>query len=137
MLAMKNLVENAIKYTPSGGTVRVTTELRAPEPGTTPAGTTKGALPAELLVRVSDTGIGIPPEHVERIFERFYQIDPARSGTNAITNPRLSGRGTGLGLSIVKHAVGALGGSVRVQSKLGEGSTFEVRLPQAMQVENG
>lgn len=130
MLALKNLVENAIKYTPLGGAVRVEVRSGAPPAPQTPAaGAPSPKIPAdsaELLVRVCDTGIGIPPEHLDRVFERFYQIDPARSGTN----PRVSGRGTGLGLSIVKHAISALGGSVSVQSKPGEGSTFEVRLPQ-------
>lgn len=131
MLALKNLVENAIKYTPAGGAVRVemhSSPAAAPQSaGAGPRDRDASAEPCELAVRISDTGIGIPPEHLDRVFERFYQIDPARSGTN----PRVSGRGTGLGLSIVKHAISALGGSVSVQSKLGEGSTFEVRLPQA------
>ncbi len=118
ILALKNLVENAIKYTPDGGKVSVTCQgdLRSGIAAATP----------EVVIRVSDTGIGIPAEHLDRVFERFYQVDPARTGTN----PRVSGRGTGLGLSIVKHAVSALGGQVSVQSKLGEGSLFEVRLPQ-------
>ena len=119
MLALKNLVENAIKYTPDGGKVALGGERRPVKTGGRHDG-------EELVLRVVDTGIGIPPEHLDRVFERFYQVDPARSGTN----PRVSGRGTGLGLSIVKHAASALGGSVSVRSKLGEGSTFEVRLPQ-------
>src|SRR5690606_11425377 len=126
MLALKNLVENGIKYTPERGAVRVRMQLRAPgRPGAAPAGEI-GPESAELLVRVEDTGVGIPPEHLDRVFERFYQVDPARTGTN----PRVSGRGTGLGLSIVKHAVNALGGTVRVESRPGQGSVFEVRLPQ-------
>jgi two-component system phosphate regulon sensor histidine kinase PhoR len=131
MLAMKNLVENAIKYTPVGGSVHVECAWQAPPAHKTPVAGSKAAhgksRSEDLVVRVSDTGIGIPAEHLDRVFERFYQIDPARTGTN----PRVSGRGTGLGLSIVKHAVSALGGSVRVESKVGEGSMFEVRLPQA------
>ena len=126
MLALKNLVENGIKYTPPGGVVRVGSAWRAPDAhGEAPVGknSSKGA---EFLVRVSDTGMGIPAEHLDRVFERFYQIDPARTGTNAMTNPRLSGRG----MSIVKHAVGALGGTVKVESQVGRGSTFTVVLPQ-------
>jgi two-component system phosphate regulon sensor histidine kinase PhoR len=63
---------------------------------------------------VTDTGVGIPPEHLDRVFERFYQVDPARSGS--------AGRGTGLGLAIVKHAVHAMGGSVQLRSTLGRGT---------------
>ncbi len=114
LLALKNLVENGIKYTPSGGSV----ELRH-------AATERGD---RLTVR--DTGMGISPEHVDRVFERFYQVEAARTGTNAHTNPRSSGRGTGLGLSIVKHAVGALGGTVAVESELGRGTTFTILLPR-------
>lgn len=130
MLAVKNLVENALKYTPVGGAVRVECSWQAPlmhKDGVRPKAAQRGSHTDVLVLRISDTGIGIPPEHLDRVFERFYQIDPARTGTN----PRVSGRGTGLGLSIVKHAVSALGGSVSVRSKLGEGSTFEVSLPQA------
>jgi len=75
-----------------------------------------------LLLAVADTGIGIPLEHRDRVFERFYQVDPARSGT--------AGRGTGLGLAIVKHAVAALGGAVRLESWVGKGTTVTCILPQ-------
>lgn len=137
MLALKNLVENAIKYTPDGGAVRVWCSVGATPGAQTGASGSKtasgGELSKDLVLRVSDTGVGIPPEHLDRVFERFYQVDPARTGTN----PRVSGRGTGLGLSIVKHAISALGGTVRVESKLGEGSTFEVRLPQSRSAPRG
>ncbi|MBI2873489.1 MAG: PAS domain-containing protein, partial [Firmicutes bacterium] len=99
-----NLVDNALKYTPAGGRVTVST----------------AGLGTESLVTVEDTGIGIPSEDLPRIFERFYRVDKARS--------RQLG-GTGLGLSIVKHIVEAHGGSVRVESRPGIGSRFEVRLP--------
>lgn len=102
--AVDNLVDNAIKYTPEGG--RVTARVR-----------TEGET-AEISVR--DTGIGIDPVDRPRIFERFYRVDKARS--------RELG-GTGLGLSIVKHIVLAHGGSVRVESTPGSGSTFVARLP--------
>lgn len=72
-----------------------------------------------MTLTVSDTGIGIPPESVDRIFERFYRVDKGRS--------RELG-GTGLGLSIVKHIAGLYGGSVQVRSTLGEGTVFTVRL---------
>ncbi|RIK37778.1 MAG: sensor histidine kinase, partial [Chloroflexi bacterium] len=101
-----NLVENAVRYTPAGGTV--TLSLRR-----------LGAV-AELTV--SDTGIGIPPEHLPHIFERFYRVDRGRS--------RALG-GTGLGLSIVRQVAESHGGQVRVRSKVGEGSTFTVALPVA------
>ncbi len=99
-----NLLDNACKYTPSGGSVRLT--LRS-------AG-------EQLEVGVRDSGIGIDPRDRERIFERFYRVDKARS--------RELG-GTGLGLSIVKHLVQSLGGSITVQSELGRGSHFRVNLP--------
>ena len=107
-LVLKNLVENAIKFTPAGGRVEMTFERRE-----------DGA----VALAVADTGCGIPAEHVERVFERFYQVDPARSGA--------AGRGTGLGLAIVKHAVNALGGQIDVRSKPGQGTTITCLLPQA------
>ncbi len=109
-LVLKNLVENSLKFTPPGGSVVVS--MRAVEVDGRPA----------VELSVSDTGIGIPPEHRDRVFERFYQVDPARSGT--------AGRGTGLGLAIVKHAVAALGGSVRLESTVGTGTTVTCVLPQ-------
>ncbi|MBL8732526.1 MAG: PAS domain-containing protein [Planctomycetes bacterium] len=99
-----NLVDNAIKYTPQGGQVTV----RA------------GAQHDRLRLEVVDTGIGLSPEDQERVFERFYRVDRARS--------RELG-GTGLGLSIVKNTVKNLGGDVGVRSELGKGSTFWVELP--------
>jgi signal transduction histidine kinase len=101
-----NLLVNAITYTPRDGKAEVTVE---PHDGC-----------AVLAVR--DTGIGIPEEDLDRIFERFYRVDKARSR---------SAGGTGLGLAIVKHAVGLHGGSVEVKSKLARGSTFTVRIPLA------
>ena len=76
----------------------------------------------EVTLRVSDKGIGIPSRDIDRIFERFYRVDRARS--------RETG-GTGLGLAIVKHVVENHGGSVDVESELGRGTTFRVRLPGA------
>ena len=103
-LLVHNLLDNALRYTPPGGTVSVS--LRAIESV------------AELSVK--DTGVGIPELDLDRVFERFYRVDAARS--------RQTG-GTGLGLSIVRGIAEALGGSVGVESQLGVGSTFTVRLP--------
>ena len=100
-----NLVDNAVKYTPPGGRVEVT----------------GGCEGSELVIRVRDTGIGIPEGKLPRIFERFYRVDKARSKETG---------GTGLGLSIVKHTAENHGGRVTVESTLGEGSTFTVYLPR-------
>jgi heavy metal sensor kinase len=103
---LTNLIGNGAKYTPAGGTVTVA--LR-------PDGER-----AELTVR--DTGIGIPPEHLSHIFDRFYRVDQGRAR---------SAGGTGLGLSITRWAVEAHGGEIGVESVLGEGSKFRVLLPLA------
>ncbi|HIR52437.1 MAG TPA: HAMP domain-containing protein [Candidatus Onthovicinus excrementipullorum] len=99
-----NLTDNAVKYNRPGGRVTVHGRQEA----------------GNIVISVSDTGIGIPPESVDRIFERFYRVDKGRS--------RELG-GTGLGLSIVKHIAGLYGGSVRVDSTLGQGTAFTVCLP--------
>jgi two-component system phosphate regulon sensor histidine kinase PhoR len=103
---LDNLVDNALKYTPPGGRIQV--RWRADDD--------------HVRLEVEDTGIGIPEADLPRIFERFYRVDKARS--------REMG-GTGLGLSIVKHLVQAMGGSVRASSRVGQGTTFTVRLPRA------
>jgi two-component system, OmpR family, sensor histidine kinase SenX3 len=100
-----NLVDNAVKYTPPGGRVEVTGGFEG----------------SEIVIRISDTGIGIPEGKLPRIFERFYRVDKARSKETG---------GTGLGLSIVKHVAENHGGRVTVESALGEGSTFTVYLPR-------
>ena len=102
--ALVNLIDNAIKYSESGRVVRVSAE-RAP---------------GEVVLTVRDEGCGIPEEHLARVFERFYRVDPARS--------RKAG-GTGLGLAIVKHIAQAHGGRVTVDSSVGRGSTFRIHLP--------
>jgi two-component system phosphate regulon sensor histidine kinase PhoR len=99
-----NLIDNAIKYTPKGGRITVEALQR----------------PGAVEIAVSDTGIGIPPKEMPRIFERFYRVDRARS--------REMG-GTGLGLSIVKHIVEAHDGKISVESQFGKGSRFVVTLP--------
>jgi two-component system phosphate regulon sensor histidine kinase PhoR len=102
--AVTNLLDNAVKYTPEGGQVR--TSLRVAD--------------GHAVIEVADTGPGIPREHQDRVFERFYRVDKARS--------RELG-GTGLGLSIVKHACRQHGGDVALASVPGHGSTFRIRLP--------
>ena len=97
-----NLLDNAVKYTPAGGTVRVANRLEA----------------SEVVVSVSDTGVGIPAEHLPRIFDRFYRVDPSRTSD-----------GAGLGLSICRSVVRGSGGSISAASIEGRGSVFEVRLP--------
>ena len=104
--AVINLVDNAIKYSPAGGTVRVA----AVADGTA------------VAISVRDEGCGIAAEHLPRLFERFYRVDKARSRTLG---------GTGLGLAIVKHIVQAHGGTVGVESTPGAGSTFTLRIPAA------
>lgn len=108
--ALSNLLDNAIKYTPPGGQIEVKALLLPAAPGQA----------RFVEVSVKDTGPGIPPEDLPRLFERFYRVDKARS--------RQLG-GTGLGLAIVKHLARAQGGSVRVESELGRGSTFTLTLP--------
>jgi len=99
-----NLLDNAIKYTPEGGTVRIAI----------------GREETSAIVTVTDTGVGIGAEHLPRIWERLYRADPSRSG-----------RGLGLGLSLVKAYVTAHGGTVEAFSQPAQGSTFTVRLPAA------
>jgi len=101
-----NLLDNAIKFTPAGG--RITVEA--------------SDLGDQVRVDVKDSGVGIPPKDLTRIFERFYRVDTARS--------RELG-GTGLGLSIVKHIVQAHGGSIAVESSPGKGSTFSFTMRKA------
>ncbi len=99
-----NLVDNAIKYTSDGGDICID----------------MSATDTELAIEINDTGIGIPKEHLPRIFERFYRVDTTRS--------RKMG-GTGLGLSIVKHIVIMHSGKIDVESEEGKGSKFTIHLP--------
>lgn len=112
-LVLKNLVDNATKFAYPGTAIRIVAE-RAPNLGR-----------AGARLRVVDQGMGIPIGHQQRIFERFYQVDPSRSGVAAR-------RGTGLGLAIVKHAVKNLGGTIRVESVWKQGTTMIVELPNAI-----
>jgi two-component system, OmpR family, phosphate regulon sensor histidine kinase PhoR len=103
-LMLRNLLDNALRYTPSLGHVAIDVRREGDE----------------AVVRVIDTGIGIPREAQARVFERFYRVDRARSRDRG---------GTGLGLAIVKHAVELHGGRIGLESELERGSTFIVRLP--------
>jgi two-component system sensor histidine kinase SenX3 len=105
-LLVRNLMDNAIRYSRRAGTVGVTIELTG----------------RDVSLSVTDDGIGIPTKDLPRIFERFYRVDRARS--------RETG-GTGLGLAIVKHVAENHGGHVHVESELGRGTTFRVTLPKA------
>jgi signal transduction histidine kinase len=103
---LRNLLSNALAYTPAGGNVTV---VAAAEAG-------------RLAVQVRDTGVGIPPEHVGNIFERFYRVDGSRARTTG---------GAGIGLAVVKQLVDAHGGAVSVESVVGQGTTFSFTLPLA------
>ena len=120
-----NLLDNALSYTPEGGKValKVREEARpqiAPQPLKNAEDTTAQIAQTNAVLEIRDTGIGIPRDDLERIFERFYRVDKARS--------RAEG-GTGLGLAIVKHIVETHGGHVEVDSSIGKGTTFRVELP--------
>ena len=107
-LLVRNLIDNAIRYSKSGGNVSIRV----------------AAADDHVRLTVSDEGVGIPSRDLPRVFERFYRVDRARSRDTG---------GTGLGLAIVKHVTENHGGSVRVASELGRGTTFEVRLPTLTQ----
>jgi two-component system sensor histidine kinase SenX3 len=112
LAALGNLVENAVDYSSHGSQVVVSAKLEQPM----------------VALTVTDQGIGIPPTELDRIFERFYRVDPARARTTG---------GTGLGLSIVKHVAASHGGEVRVWSVEGEGSSFTLLMPAASARDNG
>jgi len=107
-----NIIDNAIKYTPRGGEVHCTL-VRSGK---------------KAVIRVSDTGVGIPAEDLPHIFDRFYRVDKARS--------RETG-GTGLGLSIVKQFVLLHGGTINAESTVGKGTTFVIELPLAAKKQEG
>ncbi len=108
--AVTNLVDNAVRHSEAGMRVAVGTNRRG----------------GSVEITVTDQGIGIPDGEQQRVFERFYRVDPARS--------RATG-GTGLGLAIVKHVVAGHGGEVSLWSQVGQGSTFSVRLPDRSTVD--
>jgi two-component system, OmpR family, sensor histidine kinase SenX3 len=107
-VAVGNLVENAIAYSDTGARVVVAAHVQARRDDD------------YVEITVSDNGIGIPAAELDRIFERFYRVDYARSRANG---------GTGLGLAIVKHIAAIHGGDVTVWSQVGQGSTFTIRIP--------
>jgi len=110
-----NLVDNALKHTPQGGRVTVAAREAISQPAR------KGEkAPPRIEVSVADTGSGIPPEDLSRIFERFYQVDKSR---------RRKGKGAGLGLAIAKEIVQAHGGQIKAESVVGVGTKFTVTLP--------
>ena len=115
MQVFVNLIDNAIKYTPDGGTITVSAEICSSEIIEDADTTAK-----EVIVHVKDTGIGIPMESQLRVFERFYRVDEGRA--------REMG-GTGLGLAIAKHIVLSHNGKIWLESTLGQGSIFHVALP--------
>ena len=115
MQVLVNLIDNAIKYTPDGGTITVSAEISTSEVF---EGTNITA--EEIIAHVQDTGIGIPLESQPRVFERFYRVDKGRA--------REMG-GTGLGLAITKHIVLRHNGRIWLESTLGEGSVFHVAIP--------
>jgi len=102
--ALSNLIDNAVKYSNKGGVVTISARERD----------------GLVEIEVSDTGIGIPARDLDRVFERFYRVDRARSRTTG---------GTGLGLAIVRHVANNHGGDVTVRSREGEGSVFTLRIP--------
>jgi two-component system phosphate regulon sensor histidine kinase PhoR len=102
---LTNLVNNAVKYAPSGGEIRVVGET----------------IDDGIRISVSDQGIGIPPDQLDKIFERFHKIETEGAGSE----------GAGIGLYIVRHLVELHGGKIEVESKFGEGSTFTMELPLA------
>jgi len=122
---LNNLVENAIKFNREHGQVTIRFEGGARDDQKRLRDETSGdrseAAGRDKII-VEDTGEGIPAQHLERLFERFYRVDRARS--------REMG-GTGLGLAIVKHLARAHGGEVSVTSELGKGSTFTIELPRS------
>ena len=106
-----NLIDNAVRFTPTGGAVTVTAERHN----------------GSVEVQVADTGVGIPPEHLPRLFERFYRADPARSREDG---------GTGIGLAIARSVVEAHGGHIHARSEIGKGSVFTFDLPVAPAAKN-
>jgi two-component system, OmpR family, phosphate regulon sensor histidine kinase PhoR len=110
-LTLENLLDNAVKFTDEEGSIAVACR----DADRCPDGRTA------VAIEVIDTGCGIPEEEQGRVFERFYQVERSRSGAT---------RGTGLGLSIVRHAVAAMQGNVSLRSKVGEGTTVTITIPQ-------
>jgi two-component system phosphate regulon sensor histidine kinase PhoR len=111
--ALSNLITNALRYTPKGGTVIVTVQRVKTDQG------------EQCHVAVTDSGCGIAAEHLPRLTERFYRVSASRSRSDALTD----NSGTGLGLAIVKHIMLRHSGELRIASQLGQGSVFTLVLP--------
>ena len=120
---LTNLVENGIKYT-SGEDKRIQVET----------GSDSSGKDRQAWVRVIDNGPGIPPEHLPHVFDRFYQVDKARTRKNGEEDEDNDQNysGTGLGLSIVQWIVQAHGGKIQVESEVGKGSTFTILIPMLL-----
>jgi signal transduction histidine kinase len=122
-LVLKNLIDNATKFAYEGSAIRVgasPTPPRADNPGELPG----------VRIQVADQGVGIPIAQQQRVFERFFQVDPARTGF-------AHRRGTGLGLAIVKHAVKVLGGTIGLESVWKQGTTMTVDIPACVEPQLG
>jgi len=124
LLILKNLVDNALKFTPAGGRVQIRSHVR-PADVKAAAGAAEGRKTPRVMrewfvMEVADSGCGIPAEDQQRVFERFYTVNRSRGGAD---------RGTGLGLAIVKHAVAAMGGTVQLESEVNVGTTVRCMLP--------
>lgn len=127
-LMLSNLVSNAIKFAHEGSAIRVVARrAHVPVDRSIPMPDSLSIDDEGLLLQVIDKGVGIPIEHQQRVFERFYQVDEARSGSAAK-------RGTGLGLAIVKHAARRLGGSVTLESVYQSGTTISIELPRCVKL---
>jgi len=124
-LILRNLVQNAIKFAHEETTIKVAAEVDSITSDRTVSVPSSLDGTMGVRIRVVDKGIGIPLTQQQRIFERFFQVDDARSGSSAK-------RGTGLGLAIVKHASKRLGGAVSLESVYQEGSTFIIELPRCI-----
>ena len=122
-----NLFDNAVRHTPRGGRITVRArrlphgrQPRDPQRLDPPSAGPPPRIPGWTLLEIHDTGTGIPPEALPRIFERFYRVDPARARSDG---------GTGLGLAIVRHLVERMGGDVSAASQAGRGTAIRLRLP--------
>jgi two-component system phosphate regulon sensor histidine kinase PhoR len=115
-----NLIENGIKYTEEGGSVHISLQLEYPSAGRNQSDRAEKEREKFAKIVVSDTGIGISKEDQEKLFSRFFRVDKARSREQG---------GSGLGLSICKWIVEAHQGEIRVESEIGKGSSFIVKLP--------
>lgn len=118
--AVVNLMENALRYTPAGGTVVVNIDQDLDDHNIGTQGSKESVYASYAVVEVKDTGMGISEEDQPKVFERFYRTEKSRSKETG---------GTGLGLAIVKHVALTHGGDVSVESALGKGSTFTMRIP--------